>query len=177
MPTVSDYCNHEPVTVGRERGLLEAASLMRDKHVGCVIVVEGGASDGTHPIGILTDRDIVVGVLAQTDRQLHLVRVDDVMTPDPVMARETDDLSDTLMTMRTKGVRRVPVVSEGGKLVGVLSLDDILDYVQDQVSDLARLVGRERRHERHVRNGACRRSGTRPPYLAACCGAESPQSD
>jgi CBS domain-containing protein len=124
---------------------------MRDRHVGCVVVVEDGAGGVQRPIGILTDRDIVVGVLAQTDRQLHLVRVDDVMTKEPVQVKDTDDLSDTLMTMRAKGVRRVPVVSAQGSLVGVLSFDDILDYIQDEVSDLARLVGRGRRREQRVR--------------------------
>jgi CBS domain-containing protein len=151
MPSVNDYCSHEPITVKREFGLLDAAGLMRDQHVGCVVVVERTAGGGQRPIGILTDRDIVVGVLAQTDRQLHLVRVDDVMTPNPVQAKETDDLSDTLMTMRAKGIRRMPVVSAAGELVGVLSFDDILEYIRDEVGDLARLVGREQQHERRVR--------------------------
>jgi CBS domain-containing protein len=151
MPSVKDYCNREPITVTREFGLLDAAALMRDNHVGCLMVVQRTEHGGRRPIGILTDRDIVVGVLAQTDRQLHLVRVDDVMTPNPAQAKETDDLSDTLMTMRAKGIRRMPVVSAGGDLVGVLSFDDILDYLRDEVNALAGLVSREQRHERQVR--------------------------
>jgi CBS domain-containing protein len=150
MPCVSDYCSQEAITVPRGLGLLETARLMRDEHVGCVVVVENGPN-GPRPIGILTDRDIVVGVLAQTDRQLHLVRVDDVMSRDPQLAKAGDDLSDTLMTMRAKGIRRMPVVSTQGTLVGLLSFDDILDYVQDEVADLARLVGRERRREKRLR--------------------------
>ena len=152
MPTVSDYCNHEPISARRDFSLLDAAGLMRDNHVGCVVVVEENAQGVRRPVGILTDRDIVVGVLAQTDRQLHLVRVDDVMTVNPVIAKESDDLSDTLMTMRANGVRRVPVVSDNGALAGVLSFDDLLDYIEDEVRDLARLVTRERRRERRLRN-------------------------
>jgi predicted transcriptional regulator len=151
MPSVKDYCNLEPVTAKREFGLIDAASLMRDQHVGCVVVVERTSGGGHRPVGILTDRDIVVGILAQTDRQLHLVRVDDVMTHNPALAKDTDDLSDTLMTMRAKGIRRMPVVSAAGELVGVLSFDDVLEYVSDEMTDLARLVGRERQHERRVR--------------------------
>jgi CBS domain-containing protein len=151
MPTVNDYCNHETVTVTRQDGLLEAASLMRDNHVGCVVVVDRAKGGVRRPIGILTDRDIVVGVLAQTDRQLHLARVDDVMTANPVLALETDDLSDTLLTMRSKGIRRLPVVSAEGNLVGLLSFDDILEYVHEEISDLANLVSRERRREHDTR--------------------------
>jgi CBS domain-containing protein len=151
MPRVSDYCSQEAITVKREYSLLETAQLMRDQHVGCVVVVDEDPT-GKRPVGILTDRDIVVGVLAQTDRQLHLIRVDDVMTRNPLQAKATDDLSDTLMEMRAKGIRRMPVVSSEGTLVGVLSFDDILDYIQDEVSDLARLVGRERRRERIERS-------------------------
>jgi CBS domain-containing protein len=148
---VNDYCNHSPVTVTRQDGLLDAASLMRDKHVGSVVVVERADGGIRRPIGILTDRDIVVGVLAQTDRQLHLVRVDDIMTPHPALAKDTDDISDTLLTMRTKGIRRLPVVSATGDLVGLLSFDDILEYVEEEVSDLARIVSRERRREQQTR--------------------------
>ncbi len=150
MPKVSEYCNHEPVTAKGSYGLLDAAGLMRDNHVGSVIVVE--ESRGIRrPIGILTDRDIVVEVLAQTDRQLHLVRVDDVMTTAVVQVQDTDDLSDAIVTMRAKGIRRVPVVSSNGSLVGVLSFDDVLDYVRDELNDLTHLVGRERSRERHER--------------------------
>jgi CBS domain-containing protein len=151
MPRVSDYCSQEAITVKRGYSLLETAQLMRDQHVGCVVVVDEDPT-GKRPVGILTDRDIVVGVLAQTDRQLHLIRVDDVMTRNPVQAKATDDLSDTLMVMRARGIRRMPVVSSEGTLAGVLSFDDILDYIQDEVSDLARLVGRERRRERIERS-------------------------
>jgi CBS domain-containing protein len=152
MPTVSDYCSREPVTVKREYSLLDAAGAMRDHHVGCVVVVDDEPGETRRPVGILTDRDIVVGVLAQTDHQLHLVRVEDVMTANPVLAKDTDDLSETLMTMRTKGIRRVPVVTEQGVLCGVLSFDDILEYIKDEVSDLAHLVGRERQREQRVRS-------------------------
>lgn len=151
MPTVNDYCNHDPITVKREYTVLDAAGLMRDNHVGCVVVTEMAPGGVHRPVGILTDRDIVVGALALSDRQWPTVRVDDVMTAAPVVANEKDDISDVLVTMRVKGIRRVPVVSDAGSLVGLLSFDDVLDYVQDEVSDLARLVGREQRRERRLR--------------------------
>jgi predicted transcriptional regulator len=123
---------------------------MRELHVGCLVIVEGAA--GEHrPIGILTDRDIVVGVLAQTDQKLHLLRVDDVMTRKLVLAREDDDLDEVLRRMRAKGVRRLPVVDSRGVLTGVVAADDILEHVKEQVDTLAALIGRERRREEQAR--------------------------
>jgi CBS domain-containing protein len=150
MPTINEYMSFDPVTARGAEGLLDAARRMRQLHVGCLVVVDGPA--GEHrPIGILTDRDIVVGVLAQTDQKLHLLSVDDVMTQKLVLAREGEDLDEVLRRMRAKGVRRVPVVDPRGTLKGLLSFDDILEHVREQVGALAELVGRERRREETAR--------------------------
>jgi CBS domain-containing protein len=124
---------------------------MRELHVGCLIVVEGAASE-RRPVGILTDRDIVVGVLAQADQRLHLLRVDDVMTRNLVVARESDDLDEVLRRMRMKGIRRMPVVDSRGVLKGVIALDDVLEHVREQIDTIAALIGRERTREESVRS-------------------------
>jgi CBS domain-containing protein len=151
MPSVGQYCTRNVVTVNPRDGLLDAARVMRDRHVGCVVVVGDEQGNGRVPVGILTDRDIVVGLLAQTDRHLHLVRVDDIMTKSPITANETEDLSDTLLRMRSAGIRRVPVVNQESELSGLLSFDDLVDYVQDELSDLARLLKNQRVVEEQVR--------------------------
>jgi CBS domain-containing protein len=155
MPTVNQYMSSDPVTARAGEGLLDVARRMRELHVGCVIIVEGAASD-RRPIGILTDRDIVVGVLAQTDQKLHLLRVDDVMTRKLVVANEDDDLDEVLRRMRAKGVRRVPVVDSYGLVKGIIAADDILEHVREQVDAIVTLIGRERSREEKVRG---RRSG------------------
>ena len=147
MATVNEYMSSDPVTARGNEGLLDAARRMRELHVGCLVVVEDGPHDLHQPIGILTDRDIVVGVLAQTDQGLNLVRVDDVMTRKPIVARETEDLDEVLRRMRTRGVRRAPVLDANGALRGVLSFDDLLEHVQEQIGALTGLLGRERRRE------------------------------
>jgi CBS domain-containing protein len=147
MPLVTDYCETKVVTASPKEGLWEVAQRMRDRHVGCVVVLPERAAVRQAPIGILTDRDIVVGVLAQTDRQLHLVLVGDVMSTEPITAQEDDDLSETLTRMRAAGVRRVPVVRRDETLVGVLSFDDLVAYIEDELSELAALVTREREVE------------------------------
>ena len=73
MPNVGQYCSRTVVTARPGDGVQDIARLMRDRHVGCVVVVHDDGVNGRVPIGILTDRDIVVGLLAQTDQQLQLV--------------------------------------------------------------------------------------------------------
>ena len=150
MPTVGEYCSRDLVVAGRNDGMLAAAKRMRERHVGCLIVVDE-AEAGQRPVGILTDRDIVVGVLAQSDRGLQLVSVEDVMTANVAVAQEDDDLSDALLRMRSFGVRRMPVVDGRGQLVGLISFDDLVVYVQEEMNDLAELLGGGRRRERALR--------------------------
>jgi CBS domain-containing protein len=150
MPTVNQYMSSDPVTARRGEGLLEVASRMRELHVGSLVIVDGPANE-RRPIGILTDRDIVVGVLAQTDQKLDILCVDDVMTSELVVAREDDDLDEVLRRMRAKGVRRMPVVDSRGVLKGVVAADDILEHVREQVGALAALIGRERNREERFR--------------------------
>jgi len=147
MPTVNEYMSADTVTARGGERLLDAARRMRQLHVGCLVVVENGPHGEHRPVGILTDRDIVVGVLAQTDQKLDLLRVDDVMTRRLVSTRETDDLDDALRRMRAAGVRRAPVLDASGALKGLLSFDDLLEHLQEQLTALTRLIGRERRHE------------------------------
>lgn len=129
--------------------VIEAARLMRDRHVGCVIVTADAAADGV-PQGILTDRDIVVAVLA-LNLDPEEVSVGDVMSPGPHTVGAGDTRAEALEIMRAKGVRRLPVVDTDGRLVGIVSADDLLGLVADEVSSLARLVSREQRREREVR--------------------------
>ena len=150
MPTVGQYCTRTVVTARPSDGVLEIARLMRDNHVGCVVVVHDNGVNGRVPVGIVTDRDIVIGLLAQTDRQLQHVRADDIMTTKLTVASASDDLSDTLLHMRSAGVRRVPVLARSGELLGLLSFDDVLEYVQDEVSDLASLLKTEISVERRA---------------------------
>jgi len=154
MPHVIDYCETEVVTATPKEGLWSVAQRMRDRHVGCVVVIPESGDRHQAPIGVLTDRDIVVGVLAQTDRHLHLVLVGDVMSPDPMLAFEDDDLSPTLVRMSCAGVRRIPVVRRDNSLVGLLSFDDLVAYVEDELSELATLVGREQEVESERRAAA-----------------------
>jgi len=129
--------------------LVDAARCMRREHVGCVVVVEK-KGHGEVPLGILTDRDIVVSVVA-VGIDPRVLTVADAMTRDLTVVGEDDSLGAALSAMRQHGVRRVPVVSKDGWLVGLLSVDDVVAALTLQTQALTEtlVAGRQRESEMH----------------------------
>jgi CBS domain-containing protein len=144
-----EICTRVVAIAFRQTPLDEAARLMRENHVGCLVVVDE-RSDKRAVIGLLTDRDIVTAVVA-ADLAPSALRVEDVMTTDLVVAREEDSLIDLIRTMRSKGVRRVPVVGLENELTGIVSLDDVLSILVDELDLLVSAVGSEGKRERVMR--------------------------
>ncbi len=144
MP-VSEICNREVVIVQRHNTILEAARLMREFHVGDVVVVEerGGVKV---PVGIVTDRDLVVEIMAPAVDQ-NVATLGDIMGPELVTVMEHAGVSETIEYMRAKGVRRVPVVGKNGALIGILALDDLLELLAEELLALAKLVRHEQKKE------------------------------
>jgi CBS domain-containing protein len=147
---VAQICSRNVVTVRPSDEILTAARLMREQHVGYLVVVDPGRHD-TAPVGVLTDRDLVIGVLARGADPASLT-VGDVMTPNPVVVAELDAINAAVKEMRRVGVRRMPVVGRLGELTGVLSLDDVLDAASTELRDLAVAVGNEQRIESAIRS-------------------------
>jgi CBS domain-containing protein len=147
--TVGEFCSRDVVCTYRSTPLTEGAKLMRDHHVGSLVVVEEGAK-GRVPVGILTDRDIVVAVVAP-EVDPRGVTVGEVMQSELVTVREEDSLSDVLRVMRRAGVRRAPVLTLSGTLAGIIASDDLLGIVARELDDLVRAIGRERAHETRAR--------------------------
>lgn len=139
--SVAEYCNREVVVIERGESIAATAALMRRHHVGDLVVVERRGED-TVPVGLVTDRDIVIEVVA-AGVALDAVTVGDIMSSDIHIARETDELWATLERMRSLGVRRLPVVDEQRALVGILTLDDVLELLAEGLTDLVKLVRRE----------------------------------
>lgn len=148
---IGELCRREVVTAVASDELLAAVKLMRAKHVGYLVVVEMDLRDQlARPVGVLSDRDIVVGVVA-SDADVRSLRVGDVMTQRPVTALESDPLTTALNRMRGAGVRRLPVVGSLGQLVGVVSLDDVLAHLAGELETVAGAIGREQRFEAALR--------------------------
>lgn len=145
---VGEVCNREVVMANKEITVLEAAKLMRRHHVGNIVVVEGKEGPPV-PVGILTDRDIVVELLAE-DVDVHLLTLGEVMTFDLITAHEEEDVLSTLKKMKARGVRRIPVVGEQAELVGILAVDDLIELIAEQLGDLIALFRKgEMREKEH----------------------------
>ena len=144
-----EYCNRDVAIIGKDDSLVKAAKLMREYHVGDVLVVEARNGERA-PLGILTDRDIVIEVLAKELNMADLT-VDDVMSYKIITASENDDLMVTLKRMRINGIRRIPIVNLAGGLVGILSVDDILDVITEQLIDIEQIIVNEQLREKKTR--------------------------
>lgn len=141
---IGEFCNREVVIVQRSDTALDAAKLMRQHHVGDVLVVDESNGRKT-PVGIVTDRDLVVEIMAP-ELDNRAITVGDMMI-DLAAVKEDTGVFEAIRYMRTKGVRRMPVVSEDGGLVGILTLDDLLELLAEELLELAKLVRYEQKKE------------------------------
>ena len=149
MP-IGEFCNREVVFATRNNTIPEAAQLMRQHHVGDLVVVD--VIDGRRvPVGIVTDRDIVIEIIAKS-LDFNDFTVGDIMSPHLVSVQESEGVFETIELMRNKGVRRIPVVDREGGLEGIVSADDILDLLAEEMTELAKVSPREQSREAHLRH-------------------------
>ena len=146
---VNEFCNREVVIANRETGIVELAQLMRQHHVGDVVIVDS-SSEKAVPIGIVTDRDIVLEVIAR-EKPLDSITADDIMCRELLVAKEQDGIWTILQRMRTKGIRRMPVVNEQDSLEGIITADDLLELLAEELNLLAKVHLRGQKQERETR--------------------------
>lgn len=149
---LSEICMLEPVCCTARTTALEAAYTMRHKHVGALVVVDDGEEKAA-PIGLVTDRDIVVEVLAKgLDPAVTLVG--SLIRGPVVIANGGIDSTHALELMKSHGVRRLPVVSSAGVLIGIITVDDLLRHVSSEANSLVEIISREQAHEQRARRSA-----------------------
>lgn len=149
---IGELCSREVVFVTRSESVLDAARLMREHHVGSLVVVDT-AQGRRVPVGMITDRDVAVGVVALgLDPEKTLVEA--AMRAEVVAIKESEGLGRAAQLMRAKGVRRLPVVDASGALVGLLAADDLLELLAEEMSGLAGMLGRGALRERTERRAA-----------------------
>jgi CBS domain-containing protein len=145
---IKEICSRVVVVAEPDTDLRAAARLMRDHHVGALVVIEKLAG-ATRPIGIVTDRDIVVAVVADADVRPESLTLRDLMSGELALAQESDGVFEAVDKMQDSGGRRLPVVDAEGRLIGILSLDDVLRMLAGELTALAlasqRSIAREAR--------------------------------
>ncbi|HVN19277.1 MAG TPA: CBS domain-containing protein [Dongiaceae bacterium] len=148
MP-IGELCIRETVVVSHGTSVREAAKLMRQHHVGDLVVTD--QVDGKRvPVGIITDRDLVVEVLAPGLDSTSLA-VEDIMTRDLMTVREQEGILETIAKMRAKGVRRLPVIDAQGALAGIVTVDDLVELLAGELGELAKVISREQKYEAETR--------------------------
>lgn len=146
---VSEACSREVIVADRQDSIAEAARLMRRHHVGTVVVTDKSGGD-KQPVGILTDRDIAIELIA-LGTDIDSVNVGDVMSDDLTNLRPDDGIMEALQFMKEKAVRRAPVIDESGELIGILAVDDIIELIAEQLLDVSNLLNRAYRKEERIR--------------------------
>jgi CBS domain-containing protein len=147
---IGDIATVQTVSCACDESVQGAALLMRKHHVGDLVVVD--QPDGEKiPVGIVTDRDIVVSVIA-LGLDPSSLQVGDIMTDDVLTVSENDDVYETIERMRFRGIRRVPVVNAAGGLTGIVSADDLLEFLADEMSELSRISPHQQAHEKSTRH-------------------------
>lgn len=147
---VGELCTRDVVTMTKDGSVYDAAQLMREYHAGCIVIVEpksGAGLAGNIPIGIVTDRDLVIEIIAQ-QVDIESVTVADVMSVDLLLAKESHDLWETLQRMRSHGVRRIPIVNDKQYLLGILSMSDAIEFLAEELGILSGFASSEVAHEK-----------------------------
>lgn len=147
---VKNLCKPDVVKVGPRESVVEAARRMREHHVGYLVVTDDAEGAPAVPVGVLTDRDIVVEAVAQSVDPATLT-VADIMSRQPSTLDGEVELQVALERMRQLGVRRLPVAGDRGEVVGVLSLDEIIEALALDLQSVAASLRNERRIEQQVR--------------------------
>ncbi|HEX9757085.1 MAG TPA: CBS domain-containing protein [Nitrospiria bacterium] len=133
MP-ISDFSNSPVVTLSPGHIVMEAIKLMRDQKVGAVVITEK-----EKPVGILTDRDILLRVTGEGLDAIS-TKIRSVMTPNPIVISQEKGVWDLIQTMKQHGKRRFPIVDHVGKLVGIMTLDDLIALMGVEMCGLGQAI-------------------------------------
>jgi CBS domain-containing protein len=132
--SLQQFCKRPVVTIAPEKTISAACQLLQERNIGCLLVEEQDKL-----CGILTDRDIALRVVGR-GRDPQQTSVGQVMTANPVRIPVGNTLHQLTLLMHNQHVRRVPIIDENGRAIGIVTLDDLLVLMGDEMSDLAKTV-------------------------------------
>lgn len=141
---IKSICTSNVVTIKKTATLTDAVKLMANNHVGSIIVVEI-IGERIMPLGILTDRDIALTI--GNSQKPGAIKVEQVMQSAPVTISENDGIYEAIFKMQEFGVKRLPVIQADGSLIGIVSKDDILKLIAEEINHLSKINVNQIRNE------------------------------
>lgn len=130
---LKDFATSVVAVVEPETPAVVVAQLMRKHHIGALVVVE--AQEKSRPVGIVTDRDLVLELMAE-GLDPAVFTAGDIMTVDLVLATPDMDAMEAVLLMKTHRLRRLVIVDEVGRLMGIVTMEDILELLTRELADL-----------------------------------------
>lgn len=147
---ITEVASMNPISIAPDASAREAAITMRDTHVGCVIIATGTDDDQLTPVGVVTDRDLAIMLIAMNSDPDE-VTVGDIMSSEPLILSSSDTVEGAIEMMNSHAVRRAPIVDNRGFLIGVVSIEDLVSVLSDQLQKLADLLFEGMEYERQRR--------------------------
>lgn len=135
--TIGRICSREVDLADPDEYVQAAAQRMAARHVGTLVVL----NDARQPTGILTDRDIALRVVAHGKDPFE-TKVAEILTPNPKSIPEETTIEDAIDHMKIHGVRRLPVTGQNGRLIGIVSVDDVLTLLAEELHQASKLIER-----------------------------------
>jgi len=135
--SLQNYCRKPVVRISPETNITEACQLMEQNNIGCLVVERAGKL-----FGIITDRDIALRVTG-AKREPDTTKVKDIMTPDPIRISVDKDLHHLTAMMHAYHVRRVPIVNGFDTTLGIVTLDDLIAQLGDDMSEIGKAISEE----------------------------------
>ena len=158
---IGEVAAHQVVTIGRNASVVEAARLMKEHHVGHLVLVAEKESERV-PVGLVTERDLVVSVLAEGAQNVAAIRVGEIAPKAPLSVDSDEEVEEVARKMLALGLRRVPVVNALGALVGLATYEDLVAWMTGELADFARLAsGARSEQSERSRERGLGPSGTR----------------
>ncbi|POB12704.1 cyclic nucleotide-binding/CBS domain-containing protein [Halobacteriovorax sp. DA5] len=136
---IKDIIQKDVVIINSNATLKDAAKQMYEKHVGAIVVVDNITGKKNTPVGILTDRDIAIS-FGKEGKIEPYSKVSEIMTQNVVLCTPKDSIVDTIKKMQANGIKRIPVVNSRDQIVGIISSDDIIQRLGNEIHDLSQIV-------------------------------------
>ncbi|MBA6109960.1 CBS domain-containing protein [Pseudomonas shirazica] len=153
MMSIGKYCNRDVVTALPSISIFAAARMMSRYHVGDLVLAEPVDRDRYRPIGLITDRDLALRIIACNPPDQEDLQAIDVLPRPLITANQNEDLFDVILNMRRANIRRIPVVDDFGLLVGIVTADDLVGLLADHLHELTLLIRQQSRREEDIRAG------------------------